>query len=176
MKPVWKARAISRKAQTTLFEAHVMSILMYECCTWNLSPTQFRRINQTYVKMVRYVLKLPNVTIIHKPSDPKGENQKLYISYEESLKVTHTPTMQERSDTRILFYAGHVARMGPERIPNRLLFGSCDGQKRGRKQQSMHETIAQAAERAEFQPFSWKLQSQNRKIWNKAIYEYRQTK
>jgi hypothetical protein len=95
------------------------------------------------------------------------------LSYNQVLTQAHLDDLQMKLDVRTLRFAGHVARMGPERNPNRFLFNDFTravSQKRGST--SYTKVVQSAADRVNM-PGVWKNAAQNREVWADNIDDYR---
>ena len=89
------------------------------------------------------------------------------ISYREVLRAAGLEDLQVKIDTRTLKFAGHVARMGPDRNPNRLLFNNATPT----GCHSYTNTVAAAATRADIRG-SWPVTAQIRGYWGQKIASY----
>ena len=95
------------------------------------------------------------------------------LSYNQVLTKAGLDDLQMKIDTRTLRYAGHVARMGPDRNPNRLLF--CEHSSSATSSHASAEyntTVRKAAQRADMQG-NWQSTAQHPAKWRDAIDTYR---
>jgi hypothetical protein len=70
---------------------------------------------------------------------------------------------------RQLQWAGHLARMGPDRLPRRFLSSWCDRPRHSRPFVSYGATLAAALEFAGVDVETWMEQAQDRGSWNAMI-------
>ena len=96
---------------------HVSRPDCYGCATWDITPGQLSKVNFAYILMVCKAL---NIQRRFRGEDGSWSS----ISYWEVLRATGLEDLQVKIDTRTLKFAGLVARMGPDRNPNRLLFNN----------------------------------------------------
>ena len=87
-------------------------------------------------------------------------------SCREVLRIAGLDDLQVKLDTRTLKFAGHVARMGPGRNPNRLIFNNAPTGSR-----SYTHTVAAAATRAGIAG-NWPVTAQIRSYWSDKIAKY----
>ena len=175
-KAVWKNKALSRWPKAKVFEAYVVPHLIYGCSIWQLAPMQFTRITQAYVQLIQQAFQIrtwegeTETNKMFTPSKEPTANQNFHgKSHEEILRIAHVPPLQVRIDVRILSFSGHVARMGPERFPNRILFGSYEGRIPRAGYKTADQAIRGSTERAGLNPIIWKTQAQNGKAWKDKI-------
>ena len=100
---------------------------------------------------------------------PPDETRTHYtaVSHAEILQIAGLTDLQHKIDSRTLQYAGHVARMGPERDPTRLLFNTAAPT----GLRSYTQTVSRAALRAGIQG-TWPTAAQNRDYWAETVHRY----
>ena len=89
------------------------------------------------------------------------------LSYARVLQIAGLDSLQVKIDVRTLKFAGHVARMGPDRDPTRLLFNTAAPT----HAHSYTATVSRAALRAAI-PGSWQRTAQIRAIWKRSVNKY----
>ena len=128
-----------------------------------------------YFKLIHHALRIPWKEPKRTHLDQTNSHVELkLISYEEALKRASMIPLQARLDIRILQYIGHVSRMGPERMPNRVFFGAFLTRIRTRKLEPFEYNVRQAAQRAGLIPQIWKYQAQDRVKWRSTLEKYKQ--
>ena len=171
-KAIWKSSSISRTLKSKIFETCITSRLLYGCATWAITETQIRKLNTAYIRILRSALKLPYVEY-----DKNDHTNALYISHKKTLDTAGLDNLQIKIDTRTLQFSGHVARMGPERTPNKVLFGNyMKKHARPVKSTAAYEnTIRNALTRTGMPTGNtWKYRAQNKVSWKTAIEDYQE--
>ena len=95
---------------------------------------------------------------------------KIY-TYEEILSISGIESLQIKIDSRVLQLAGHIARMSPDRMPNKILF---DVERLGNPSQ-YEKPLRHALERIDMKEITWKQEAQSKKIWNQKIEIHKET-
>ena len=180
---LWKNRSISKKTKRTIFEACVVSRLLFGCISWALTVQLLKKLNKTYIRLVKVAMGIPGV--INTPQRCRNHKQEItasqktrYISQKESLRLSGMGPLQAKIDIRLLHFVGHIARMGSERVPNKILFGKYKAKTLARyiSRKTTHtyqRNIESALSRADMGPIiHWKTKAQNKKCWYKAIKLY----
>ena len=157
---LWKNPQIKRNIKARIFDACVSSRLLYGCATWAITPGQLSKLNFAYILMVCKALHIQR-------RFPGEDGSWSSISYREVLRAAGLEDLQVKIDTRTLKFAGHVARMGPDRNPNRLLFNNATPT----GSHSYTHTVAAAATRADIAG-SWQVTAQIRSYWSQKIASY----
>ena len=116
-KRVWADRGISINTKIEVYRACVTSVLLYAAETWTTLRKHIKLLEHFHLKCLRRVLSIkwqtftPDTVVLQKADCPNME----------SLIVAQQ-----------LRWAGHVVRMGDERIPKQLFYGELDRGKRPR--------------------------------------------
>ena len=172
---IWKSRIISRKTKGILFKTCVIPRLTYGCSTWCLSRHNFRDLNMSYISMVKRAFLIRSTRKKQETERQSEEDAIEYLSHSEILRLAKLEPLQPTIDCRVLFYAGHIARMDSERTPNKILFGEQEGKmQRGGQTYTYAKTIRDALSRAGMpSDQTWKYRAQYKDSWNAATTEYR---
>ena len=113
------------------------------------------------------MIKNPEHDVISNPDVP----QFIHTAYKDLLSIANLDGLQLKLDSRTLKYAGHVARMGPDRYPNRLLFNDDRTALSRSNAIDYNNTVNKAIERADMHG-DWRQLAQNRDNWNLVINKY----
>ena len=172
---LWNNSTLSRNTKTRFFKAFVIPRLTYACSTWAVDERQLKWITKEYMKMAMKASGIFATQLIKVQNELHGpdEEEHIYLlkrrSHEEILSTSRLPHIREVIEKQILSYAGHVARMGPERLPNKLLFGTIDSEKKLKRDPPHIRTIYRCLHKTGISPENWKQASQNRAQWKKDI-------
>jgi hypothetical protein len=96
----------------------LLPVILYECETWSLTLREERRLRVFENRVLRRVFG-------PKGDEVTGEWRKL--RNEELNDMYSLPNIVRVVKSRRMRWAGHVARMGEERVVNRVLVGKPDG-------------------------------------------------
>ena len=116
MKRIWRNDNISLKVRTRLYEAIILSTLLYGADVWPLSATLTKRLDAAHHRWQRSIL---------------GISWKDRITNVEVRNRTGQQTMDNILRERRLRWLGHVFRMDHQRIPQQALYWQTPGFKRG---------------------------------------------
>jgi len=133
LNPIWKAKDIRISTKIRVYDALVLSILMYNSETWTLREADKNRLRVFEMNCLR---KIKGVT-------RRDRIRNADIRSEMGMEVDVVQKIQKKR----LRYYGHVVRMKPERLPNIALFGHVHGQrKRGRPRKRWLNNLEEDAE------------------------------
>ena len=119
LNPIWKAKEISRDTKVRVYEALVISVLLYNSETWTLKEVFKKKLRVFEMSCLR---KIKGIT-------RRDRIRNTVIKAELEIETDIVQRIQRKR----LKYFGHVIRMKPDRFPNIALFGRVHGaRKRGR--------------------------------------------
>ena len=100
------------RLKVRLLKAVVVETLLYGCMTWSLNKPDYDRLRRVHHSMLLRCLgwwtrKCDNHT----------------LSYADVLAKTASESIEAMVRKRRILFAGYVARMGGERLPQRVMFG-----------------------------------------------------
>ena len=155
--PIWKAKDIRVSTKLRVYEALVLSILMYNSETWTLREEDKNRLRVFEMNCLR---KIKGVT-------RRDRIRNTDIRSEMGMEVDVVQKIQKRR----LRYYGHVVRMKPERLPNVALFGHVHGKrKRGRPRKRWFNNLEQDAEEMGMTMVeACRLAASDRNAWRDAV-------
>ena len=155
LKKVWRARTIALKTKLRIFNACVMSVLLYGCETWRSSKTLMARLQSFVNRKLRYIIG------IWWPRKIKNEDLWARTNQEE-IEIT----IRKRK----FKWIGHTLRKPQTSVTRQALEWNPQGaRRRGRPRGSWRRTVMD--ELAE-QNISWneaKLLARNRVRWRAAV-------
>lgn len=105
---VWTNPKLSVKTKLAVYNACVISTLLYGSETWTTYAKQERRLNAFHLRSIRRIL---------------GISWQDKVPNTEVLSRTHLPSMYTLLRQRRLRWLGHVHRMEDGRIPKDILYG-----------------------------------------------------
>ena len=112
---VWKNPKLTIKTKVAVYNACVVSTLLYGSETWTTYARQERRLNSFHMRCLRRIL---------------GISWEDKVPNTEVLSRANLPTMYTLLRQRRLRWLGHVRRMDNGRIPKDLLYGELAAGKR----------------------------------------------
>jgi len=158
-KLVFQSAAVSPSAKREAYVALVMSILLYGSEGWCLTAALWRKLRSFHHRCAR---RMCRVSMWH--------TREFRISSASLLKVLGLRNVETYVCRRQLQWAGHVARMGMERLPRRFLSAWC-GRPRpvGRPEMTYGATIEAALSFAGVRVEEWMTLAQDRVGWKQTI-------
>ena len=108
VKRVWTNRGIRLDTKIAVYNATVLTSLLYSCETWTLTRKQIRRLEKFHLSTLR---KIARIRWYHK------------VTNCEVLSRCKINSLEYMLDKAKLRWTGHVIRMGNERTPKSLLYG-----------------------------------------------------
>ena len=113
---VWTNNKLTTKTKMLVYQACVLTTLLYGSETWTLYACQEKRLNSFHMRCLRRILGI-------KWQDKTTHTEVLYRTEQTSLY----PILRRRR----LRWLGHVKRMDATRIPKQILYGELLQGKRG---------------------------------------------
>lgn len=107
-KRVWENSKLTTKTKTLVYQACVLSTLLYGSESWTLYSRQERRLNTFHMRCLRRILEI---------------SWKDRIPNKEVLARAETTSIFAMLTKRRLRWLGHVTRMDDGRIPKDILYG-----------------------------------------------------
>jgi hypothetical protein len=117
LKPIWENRRISLKTKMTFYRSFIPPTLLYGCESWSITAVQEQKLNMLHMRFLRRIL---GVTIWD-----KLENEAIAAR----CGIQQIPQLLSLARMR---WAGHLIRMGENRLPKKILFGALAEGKRGK--------------------------------------------
>ena len=101
-----------------LLKAEVVETLLYGCMTWSPNKPEYERLPRVHHSMLLRCL-----------GWRKRKRDDHTLSYADALAKTASESIEAIVRKRRILFAGFVARMGEERLPQRVMFGELVGGK-----------------------------------------------
>ena len=153
---VWTSPKLTVKTKMAVYNACVISTLLYGSEAWTTYARQERRLNTFHMRILRSILgiswqdKVPNTEVLSRAG----------------LLSMYTLLRQRR-----LRWLGHVHRMPDGRIPKDLLYGELASGKRstGRPQLRYRDVVKRDMKTVDISTESWESLAANRSKWRGAL-------
>ena len=155
MRKVWTSRGIALKTKLKLFNAIVLSILLYGSETWKGLKEIENRLRIFESNCLRRIM-----------------NIKWYehITEEEVRRRSGQPSVVQKLRHQRWRYYGHVLRMGEERLPKQVLSWTPEGsRRRGRPKETWRRTIQSDIRTKELNAEEVENVAANREDWRRYI-------
>ena len=137
-----KIQSLQSKAKVAVYNACIVSTLLYGSETWTTYARQERRLNSFHMRCLRRIL---------------GISWEDKVPNTEVLSRANLPTMFTLLRQRRLRWLGHVHRMDDGRIPKDLLYGELAAGKRktGRPQLRFKDVCKRDMKALQMDPDHW---------------------
>jgi hypothetical protein len=136
-----------------------MAVLLYGCESWSLTAGLWAKLKKFHHACARTMCR---ISMWHVQA-----HEITTVSVLQLLKLRNIETYVYR---RQLQWAGHIARMGPERLPRKFLTSWCyKARPLGRPGFTFGEGLGEALRYARVAESSWMAAAQNRTSWKEII-------
>jgi hypothetical protein len=159
LRTIYQRPGLKLEKKIWLFKTYITTKLLYGCEAWALTTKEFRDIESIQRKMLTMILKRYN------------EHR---VSYREMLGIANMNCVESYIRKQRLIWAGQIIRMGNERIPKRVLFGTTQKGKggSGRNKHTLKEAIYQDLIYFNINPKIWmSMASEGAPEWISAVNE-----
>ena len=156
-KRVWKNRHLSISTKVRVYEACVLSILLYGAETWPTYRSQESKLTAFHTSCLRFIL---------------GKTWEDKIANEDIFKITGSGPLSSRLKFYRLRWAGHVNRMSQHRIPCLLLHGVLEmgTRQKGRPRLRFKDVLKRGLKDFGVEPLSWTSLSRDRPSWRSKLH------
>lgn len=157
-KRVWKNQLLTLNTKLRVYEACVLSTLLYGSETWTTYKRQERRLHTFHMRCLMRIL---NITWQDK------------VPYSEILALSKVPSMFAMLNQRRLRWLGHVHRMDSSRIPRSLLYGqlSNGNRRRGRPILRFRDACKRDMISCRIAHKDWQMKASSRIEWRRLVKE-----
>ncbi|KAI8519654.1 hypothetical protein Bbelb_029110 [Branchiostoma belcheri] len=155
-KRVWENRNLTMNTKLKVYQACVLSTLLYGSETWTTYAKQEAKLNAYHMRCLRRILGI------------KWQDK---VSNTEVLDRSKSRTLFAMISERRLRWLGHVRRMGKGRIPKDLLYGQLESGSRpvGRPHLRYRDVCKRDLASAGISVDSWEELALNRSDWKHAV-------
>ena len=165
LKPMMKRADIDMKVKGRIYITLVINILLYGSECWSMKETQMTRMRVFHARCLRTICRVNILMTRHKHIPTAALEAKLNIN-----------NINYYYSTRLLRWAGHIARMPMTRLPRKLLTGWAVSPQpqypiRFCQKMSWGKSLQKVLYRADF-PLNfeaWSALAQNKAAWRTAI-------
>ena len=155
-KRVWDNTMLTINTKMKVYQACVLSTLLYASEAWTLYSHQERRLNSFHLRCLRRIL---------------GITWQDRISNKNVLAQAGTPSMFALLSQRRLRWLGHVSRMQDGRIPKDMLYGelATGSRPKGRPHLRYKDVCKRDMKAGNIDPAGWEAVAVDRSKWRLAI-------
>jgi hypothetical protein len=156
-KRVWNNRHLGIKTKVRVYEACVLSILLYGAETWATYRPQESKLSAFHTRNLRF--------IVGKTWEDKMTNEELFM-------LTGSGPLSSRLKFTRLRWAGHVNRMPSTRIPHMILHAVLEHGTRqtGRPRLRFKDVLKRDLKDFSMQPETWTSASRDRPNWRRSLH------
>ncbi|XP_045448721.1 uncharacterized protein LOC123657186 [Melitaea cinxia] len=158
---VWNNKHLTNRTKMIVFQACVLSTLLYGAETWTSYAKQERQINTFYMRCLRNIL---------------GISWKDRATNERVLQIARMPSLTAMLKQRRLRWLGHVHRMDPSRLPRQIMLGAVANARRdvGRPLLRFKDCAKRDMVAFNINHNSWEKLAENRDQWRKSVKDGQQ--
>ena len=153
---VWFNKDLSLKTKCAVYQAIVLSTLLYGSESWTVYMNQAHNLNSFMMRHLRQIL---------------GIKWWHFISNDAILEKTNMPSVHEILIQRNLRWAGHLNRLDNTRLPKQILYSQLKEGKRGigRPKLRFKDTVRRNLKSKGIPLGSWDRLAQHRTLWRSQI-------
>ena len=155
---VWDNAQLTDRTKISVYQACVLSTLLYGSETWATYAKQIKQLNSFHLRCLRRILHI------------KWQER---VTNVEVLRRSNMLSINSILSERRLRWIGHVHRMGAERIPRALLYGelAAGTRKRGRPCLRFKDVCKKDLLLARIEPNTWESHAEERTSWRSKVRE-----
>jgi hypothetical protein len=159
-KRVWKNKHLSINTKVRVYEACVLSVLLYGSECWPTYRHQESRLSAFHTRNLRFII---------------GKTWEDRMTNEELFKITKSEPLSSKMKYIRIRWAGHVNRMESKRIPHQLLHAVLLEGKRqtGRPNLRFKDVLKRDLRDFDIAPESWTNASKDRQTWRASLHRGR---
>ena len=113
---IYDRPGVRLRLKVRLLKAEVVETLLYGCMTWSAKRPDYDRLGRNHRSMLLRCL-----------GWQKRKRHDITLSYADALAQTDSESVEAIVRKQRILFAGFVARMGEERLPQRVMFGEFVG-------------------------------------------------
>ncbi|XP_019641391.1 PREDICTED: uncharacterized protein LOC109482934 [Branchiostoma belcheri] len=155
---VWDRRGIKLSTKLKVYQAVVITTLLYACETWTVYRRHAKQLNHFHTTCLRRLLKIhwqdhtPDTEVLSRANMPSIH------------------TLIEKAQAR---WAGHVRRMNDSRIPKMLLYGELAEGKRlaGRPKLRFKDSLKATLKSLSIPVENWEDAATDRHQWRRLVHQ-----
>ena len=149
---VWERRGLSLTTKLKVYQAVVLTTLLYACETWTVYSRHAKQLNHFHMSCLRRLLNI-------KWQDKIPDTEVL-----ERAGIPSVHTLLQKAQAR---WAGHVVRMPDSRLPKQLLYGELSQGKRsvGGQKKRFKDCLKASLKSLDIDLTTWETLAQDRPSW-----------
>jgi hypothetical protein len=153
---VWENTKLTTNTKIAVYNACVLSTLLYGSETWVTYARQERRLNSFHLRCLRRILSI---------------NWQDKVSNKDVLESAKSQSMFAMLSKRRLRWLGHVRRMEDGRLPKDMLYGQLTSGTRavGRPLLRFKDICKRDMRSADIDPETWEATAADRNAWRQAV-------
>jgi len=157
-KRVWSNSQLTVNTKLRVYQACVLSTLLYGSESWTTYASQEKRLNSFHLRCLRRLLQV------------KWQDK---VTNTEVLKRAGIPSLFALLSRKRLKWLGHVRRMDDGRIPKDMLYGELREGSRptGRPQLRFKDVCKRDMKAADIDSNTWECSADNRQLWRATVSE-----
>ncbi|KAI0236502.1 hypothetical protein LSAT2_012947 [Lamellibrachia satsuma] len=154
-KRVWENKMFTENNKMRIYQACVLSTLLYGSESWTTYMCQERRLNTFHMRCLKRIL---------------GITWQDRISYSDILDRARIRSMYSLLSPRRLRWLGHVRRMEDGRLPKDILYGQLTSGARpvGHPALRFKDACNRDMKACDFSPKGWEAVAEDRTMWRQA--------
>ena len=155
-KRVWENKCLTANTKIRIYQACVLSTLLYGSESWTTYMRQERRLNTFHLRCLRRIL---------------GIRWQDKVSNSEILARTRVHSMFSLLSQRRLRWLGHTHRMDAYRVPRNLLYGELafGSRRQGRPMLRFKDVCKRDMKSCGIDSESWELMARERQKWRRTV-------
>ena len=155
-KRAWNNKMLTRKTKVLIYEACVLSTLLYGSEAWTICSAQEKRLNSFHLRCLRKIMNVP------------WQDR---VTNSDVLALAQLPSMMSILCKRRLRWLGHVRRMDDTRIPKQFLYGELQQgtRARGRPKLRFKDLCKRNMTKCDIDHKSWDMLAENRAAWKSKV-------
>lgn len=155
-KRAWQNKYLTAKTKILIYDACVLSTLLYASETWTMYRRQERKLNTFHLRCLRKILGI------------KWQDR---VPNSKVLELSSQLTISTILSKRRMRWLGHVKRMDDNRIPKQLLYGElATGQRpRGRPKLRFKDVCKDTLRNLQIDPTTWEHTAADRSAWRSTV-------
>ena len=158
-KPIFRSKSVSLRAKRVVYNGVILAILLYGAETWSLTELLFHRLRTFHATCVRAMCLVTKRQVWKERISTKSLEQRLGMQPIDVYVFR-----------RQLAWAGHVSRMGWERIPRKLLSSWVNAPRAAcGVEMTYGRALEKAFRRAGLDESTWHERAKDRTAWKAMI-------
>ena len=154
---VWRERGLSVQTKIQVYNAVVISALLFGCETWTMYRKHLKQLEQFHIRCLRKIM---------------GISWEDHIPNTDILRRSGLYSIEAKIMLSQLRWAGHVVRMSDERLPKQIFFSELEQGVRtsGRPLLRYKDTLKHEMKACNIDPSQWLALATDRSAWRTNVH------